>query len=187
MFDKHEQKLVILLKSGDHKAFELLFKKYNKKLCNFCLRILKSNQEAESIVQSTFLKIWEIRRSLNETLPFNSYIFKIAQNKVFNHLRKQVNQRYYVEYLAEYTEMLENTTEQTILYGELEKSIQKLIDHLPARRKEIFLLSRNEGLTYKEIAVKLNISENTVDTQIRKVLDIFRQSLRETIIPEIRF
>lgn len=185
MFDQQDQKLVVRLKTGDGEAFEKLFNKYNQKLCNFCFRILRSKQEAEGVVQNTFLKIWETRQMLNENLPFNSYIFKIAQNKVFNLLRKQINQRYYIEYLEEYTEMLENSTEKRILFNELEKTIQILMDQLPERRKEIFLLSRNEGLTYKEIADKLKISENTVDTQIRKVLDYFRQSLREKIIPVI--
>ncbi len=186
MFESPDQRLVIRLKAGDGEAFEKLFMKYNQKLCNFCYNILHSRQDAEGIVQSTFLKIWETRHLINENLPFGGYIFKIAQNKVFNLLRKQINHRYYLEYLQEYTEMLENTTEKSILYNELENIIHHLINSLPERRREIFLLSRNEGLTYKEIADRLGISENTVDTQIRKALDYFRQSLREKIVSGIR-
>jgi RNA polymerase sigma-70 factor, ECF subfamily len=186
MIDQQEKILVARVKTGDEKAYEKLFNKYYQKLCYFCLRIVRSAPEAEGIVQHAFLKIWETRHTLNENLPFNSYLFRIAQNKAFNELRSQINRRYYTEYLKEFTEMLENTTENSILFKELEKTVQNLIDQLPERRKEIFLLSRNEGLTYKEIATRLDISENTVDTQIRKVLDHFRQSLREKIMPIIR-
>jgi RNA polymerase sigma-70 factor (family 1) len=185
MAHNHEQTLVVGLKSGDSKAFEKLFRKYNQKLYNFCYRILRSKPDAEGIVQNTFLTIWETRQILNENLPFSSYIYKIAQNRVFNELRKRVNRRYYTEYLVEYNERLENTTEKSILFTEMEKTIHDLINSLPHRRREIFLLSRDEGLTYKEIAVRLEISENTVDTQIRKTLDFFRQSLREKILPVI--
>jgi RNA polymerase sigma-70 factor (ECF subfamily) len=186
MIDQHDQKLVARLKTGDDRAFEKLFKKYNQKLCNFCMKMLRSKTDAEGIVQNTFMKIWETRHLLNENLPFSSYVYKIARNKVLNEMRKQINQRYYIEYLLEYTEMLEDTTEKNILFSELEKTIHHLISLLPDRRREIFLLSRDEGLTYKEIADKLDISENTVDTQIRKVLDFFRQSLREKVLPLVR-
>ena len=186
MKDQHEQKLVVCLKAGDTDAFESLFKKYNQKLINFCSRILRSRADAEGIVQYTFMKIWETRHQLNENLPFHSYLYKIAQNRVFNELRKRVNQRYYLEYLHEYAEMLENTTENAVLFNELEQFVKGLINRLPERRKEIFLLSRDEGLTYKEIASRLDITENTVDTQIRKALDFFRLSLREKVHPFIR-
>jgi len=179
MINQHDKRLVIRLKTGDGIAFEKLFKKYNQKLYNFCFRMLRSRQEAESIVQNTFLKIWENRQSLDETLSFNSYLFKIARNRVFNELRSMLNQRYYREYLAEYIETFENTTEKELNYSELDQLLKSLIAQLPERRKQIFLLSREEGLTYREIAEKLKISENTVDTQIRKALDHFRQYLRE--------
>jgi RNA polymerase sigma-70 factor (ECF subfamily) len=186
MINNPDQKLVARLKAGEVIAFEKLFKKYNQKLCNFCYGMLHSRPEAEGIVQHTFMKIWENRQLLNEMLPFGSYLYKIAHNSVLNEIRKRVNQRYYNEYLAEYAEMLENTTENTVLFSELERTFAELLSRLPERRREIFLLSRDEGLTYKEIGSRLGISENTVDTQIRKALDFFRQALRENISPVIR-
>ncbi len=179
MIDQEEKRVIIRLKEGDSLAFERLFRKYNQKLFNFCFRLLRSKQEAEGIVQHTFLKIWENHNSLDENHSFGSYLFKIAQNKVFNEFRSKLNYRYYREYLMEYAETLENNVEKELNYSELENTINNLTAQLPERRRQIFLLSRNEGLTYREIGEKLNISENTVDTQIRKTLDYFRRYLRE--------
>jgi RNA polymerase sigma-70 factor (family 1) len=178
MHNLQDKRLISRLKAGDNEAFEQLFKKYNQKLFNFCYRMLRSKQEAEEVVQNTFLKIWENRNSLDESYSFSSFLFKITQNKVFNEFRSKLNQRYYREYIAEYAEILENDTEKSINFAELEKTIKNLLEMVPERRRQIFLLSREDGLTYKEIARKLDISENTVDTQIRKTLDFFRQNLR---------
>ncbi|MBA7513984.1 RNA polymerase sigma-H factor [subsurface metagenome] len=183
MVNLQEKRLVARLKFGDGLAFEKLFLKYNQKLFNFSYKMLHSKQDAEGIVQSTFLKIWETRYKLDENHSFSGYLFKIAQNKIYNLFRTRVNERYYKEYIEEYAEVLENSLEQEIDYKELQEYYKKLVTKLPEKRKQIFLLSRNEGLTYREIALKLQISENTVDTQIRQALDYFRQSLREKFIP----
>jgi len=179
MINLQDKRWVCRLKAGDDQAFEKLYHKYSKKLFNFGYKMLQSKQEAEGLVQDTFLKIWEIRYKLDENYSFSGYIFKIARNKIYNIFRARINERFYREYLQEYAETLEDNLERELDYNELNTFYIELISRLPERRKEIFLLSRNEGYTYREIAQKLQISENTVDTQIRKSLDFFRQSLRE--------
>ena len=181
MRNLQDKRWVIRLKAGDNLAFERLFNKYNQKLFNFSYRLLRSKQEAEEIVQNTFLKIWENRFTLDENYSFSAYLFRITQNRILNEFRSRINQHYYREYLMEYAENMDNTVEKEIDFSELNKIIKMLISQLPERRKQIFLLSRNDGLTYREIADKLNISENTVDTQIRKALDYFRHCLREQL------
>ncbi len=183
MLNLQDKRWVIRLKSGEGKAFEKLYLKYNRKLFNFGYKMLHSKQEAEGLVQDVFLKIWEKRYTLDENHSFSGYLFKIAQNKIYNIFRQRINERYYREYLEEYAESLEHSLEQRFDYKELEKFYNELISRLPEKRKRIFILSRNEGYTYREIAEKLQISENTVDTQIRKSLNFFRQSLREKFIP----
>jgi len=178
MPDKLVKRLVLRLKEGDSAAFEKLFCQYHQKVFNFALKMLHSKMEAEGVVQNTFVKIWENRSSLDETHSFHGYLFKIAQNDIYNHFRKRLNEKYYREYLLEYAEKLESSLEEKINLNELEVIVEEIMSNLPERRREIFLLSRNEGLTYKEIGLKLNITENTVDTQIRKALDFFRQHLR---------
>ncbi|MGD2034139.1 MAG: RNA polymerase sigma-70 factor [Bacteroidales bacterium] len=185
MINLQDKRWVGRLKAGDDTAFEKLYLKYNKKLFNFSYRLLQSRQEAEGLVQDTFMKLWEMRYKLDENYSFSGYIFKIARNKIYNIFRVRINERYYREYIQEYAEKLENNLERKLNYDELNTYYLDLISKLPERRKEIFLLSRNEGYTYREIAQRLQISENTVDTQIRKSLDFFRQSLREkyTTVP----
>ena len=186
MLDLQDKKLVIRLKLNDGAAFEKLFLKYNRRLYMYCYRMVNNSMEAEEVTQSTFIKIWETRQNIDENRSFSGYIFKIAYNKIYNLIRKKINERYYKEYLEEYAETIENSTESHINFKELEDLLEYLTAKLPDKRKTIFLLSRREGLTYKEIARKLNISENTVDTQIRKVLDFFRQALRERFLTIIR-
>ncbi len=186
MLDLQDKRLVTLLKANDITAFEKLFLKYNKRLYVYCFKMISNRFEAEEITQDTFIKVWEARQNIDENRSFSGYIFKIAHNKLFNLIRKKINERYYKEYLEEYAETIEKSTEAYINFKELENLLDELTDKLPERRKRIFLLSRNDGLTYKEIARKLNISENTVDTQIRKVLDFFRQVLREKFLTVIR-
>jgi RNA polymerase sigma-70 factor (ECF subfamily) len=179
MADQFDKKSTTRLRLDDGVAFERLYHKYNRKLYNFAFKMLHSRVESEGIVQDTFIKLWENRKKLDDSLSVSGYLFKIAQNKIYNLFRSRINDMYYREYLKEYAHKLETTLEEKIDQNDLFILFEQLIDKLPDRRKEIFLLSRNEGLTYKQIAVKLGISENTVDTQIRKALDFFRQNLRE--------
>jgi RNA polymerase sigma-70 factor (ECF subfamily) len=179
MTNLQDKRWVCRLKAGDDLAFEKLYCKYSRKLFNFGYKMLQSKQEAEGLVQDTFLKLWEMRYKLDENYSVSGYIFKIARNKIYNIFRIRINERFYREYIQECAERLEDNLERNLDFSELNALYLELISKLPERRKEIFLLSRNEGYTYREIAQKLQISENTVDTQIRKSLDFFRESLRE--------
>jgi RNA polymerase sigma-70 factor (ECF subfamily) len=166
---------VFYLKQGNTKAFEQLFLKYQKKLYYFGYKILKNKEEAENLVQAVFMDVWENREQINEEKSFSGYIFKIAKNKISNLLRKKINEQMYFDYITEQKSNNEELKTDELISQQFEEIFDKLINSLPERRKEIFLLSRNDGLTYKEIALKLNISENTVDTQIRNALDYLRE------------
>lgn len=170
---------VSYLKQGNSRAFEQLFLKYQKKLYHFGYKILKNKEEAENLVQAVFMDIWENREQINEEKSFSGYIFKIAKNKIYNMLRKKINEQLYLNYITEHSSETEELRTEGSVSPQSEEMYEKLINSLPERRKEIFLLSRNDGLTYKEIALKLNISENTVDTQIRNALDFLRKKYKE--------
>lgn len=166
---------VVYLKQGNTKAFERLFLKYQKKLYHFGYKILKSKEEAENLVQTVFMDIWVNREQINEEKSFSGYVFKIAKNKISNILRKKINEKIYLDYITEHDSNNEELKTDELNSDQSEEIFEKLINSLPERRREIFLLSRDDGLTYKEIALKLNISENTVDTQIRNALDFLRE------------
>ena len=170
--------LIARIKNGDEVAFELVFYKYKGKLYDFVRRSLSEEGDPESIVQEVFVKLWMNRTELDPQQSFNGYIYTIARNEIYGYLRKQLTRKkYQEELLRQIVESTDNTNRQ-IEYQELETILTKLIDEMPEKRREIFRESRMEGLSYWEISEKLNISENTVDTQIRKALGFLKNKLR---------
>jgi RNA polymerase sigma-70 factor (ECF subfamily) len=179
-----EKILVSLMKAGNSFAFEKLYNVYGKKLYNFAFNIIKNKEDAEGIVQNVFMKIWETRSEINTEQSFSGYIFRIARNMLINQLKKALTEKVYLNYLLTFPEETGFPVEQEINFLELNMEIERLVNSLPEKRREIFLLSRNEGLTYKEIAEKLNISVNTVNTQISKSLEHIRDHLASKFYPD---
>ena len=179
--------LIEKVKEGDTKAFEELYYLYSEKLYFFSLRYLKNQQDAEGLVQEIFIKIWENRTSLKKGLSFSSFLFTIARNTIFNQHRKRVNENAYKEYLRIYLDQHHNKTENDIILADMKKRIDASIENLPPQRKLIFRLSRNEGLSYKEIAGKLNISEKTVEAHMRLALKTIRVAVKAEILIPLLF
>jgi RNA polymerase sigma-70 factor, ECF subfamily len=172
-----EKNILKKIKQGDPEAFEVLFNSYHKKVYNFIRTFIPDVYEAENILQDVFVSIWETRQRINVETPFDKLIYRIARNKSLNNIRKSVNKKIYINTVIRNLPYLENTTDKKLDFTELEFLFQKYVDKLPDRRREIFLCSLKEGLTYQQIALKLNISENTVDTQIRKALQYIRENI----------
>jgi len=182
-FSNTDQKLVESLKKGDLFAFDQLFAKYSKKLYYFTKNYLDSKEDAEGLVQEVFLKIWEKRKELKEHLSFNAYIYTITYNAIRKHFRKKTREKKYLySYLKNFDET-HNNTAMDIEYNNLRELADKTIEKLPKKRKEIFLLSRREGLNNEEIANRLHISKNTVENQMTQALRFLREQLgKETIL-----
>ncbi|MDR1865988.1 MAG: RNA polymerase sigma-70 factor [Bacteroidales bacterium] len=175
---KEEKRLLAALSFGDFKAFGLLYEKYHQQLYGFALHLSKNKHEAEELVQSAFVSVWESRHSIDPEKPFGAYLFSIARNRFLDMLRKRIAESRYINYmLQQQKELVENQMEQQMDNSELHTVIEQLLRKIPERRRLIFRMSREEGLTYKQIARQLHISENTVDTQIRNVLKFLRKEL----------
>ncbi len=173
---RNENTLIRELKSGNAKAFEELYFHYHAKVYNFCYKIVRNRQEAEGLVQDVFVAIWENRGKLDEHKSFGGFIFRIARNKMLNIIRQKLTRKEYQQYV------LHNDNKGTDLRTEVESRelmdlIQEAVNTLPRKTREIFLFSRNAGMTYKEIAQKMNISENMVDHEIRKATQSIREHL----------
>ena len=173
--------LVVNLKKGNVRAFDKLFEKYSRKLYYFAIGYLKSEEDAEEIVQDIFVKIWENRNELNELLSFNSYLFTIAKNTMLNRIRKKVNEQNYKEYLKNCSTIEHNSTMNEVIFADLERFTDKAIEKLPPRRRQIYVLSRKEGLTYKEIAAQMEISKKTVEIQMSKAIAYMNNFLSKEI------
>lgn len=160
-----------------HDDFVLIYQKYSEKLFGYTFVLLKNKEEAEEVVQETFVKLWEKRSEILINSSLGAYLFKMSKNIILNRIREKFYFSVAAEWIKEERDVMENSTEETIDTNELQNILNEIISRLPAKRKEVFLLSRVENMTYKEIAAYLNISENTVDTQIRKSLEFIRQHL----------
>jgi len=171
-----EKKVVLQFISGNEKAYELIFHGTKGKLKGFLKKALPKDEDVESIMQDVYLKLWVTRKFIQPDKNFETYLFAITRNLVIDVMRKRLHKQKYLEDLCrQLNEGQKNSldTKTIVEYSELEKKIIELIDRLPEKRREIFKLNRLEGLTYKEIAERLNISENTVDSQMRKALAFF--------------
>jgi RNA polymerase sigma-70 factor (family 1) len=172
-----DRDLIKSLVEGNLQAYKTLFLKYNKKLYYFAYGLLKSKEDAEEVVHDIFVKIWEKKDGLNADLSFNGYICTLTKNHVYNLLRKKRYDQTYKKHLLVHSDTTHNETENSIILADLEHYYQDAIERLPPRRKLIFTLSRNEGLSHKEIAEQLNISENTVKEQMSQALKFLKEYL----------
>ena len=172
-----EQVHISGLKEGDTSSFEYLYNLWSGKLYNFVMKMSKGEQYlAEEIVQSVFIKIWETRRSLDVEKSFTSYIFTIAKNQLINVYQRRMSEALYLEESKLFS-LAENTTDKDVDYHLLDEFINTLTEQLPPARKEIFILSRRYFLSNKEIANKLNLSENTIESQLRKAIAFLRDKI----------
>jgi len=168
--NREHQILSERLRNDDELAFELVFMKFKGRLFDFVKKSLPREEDVEGIVQEVFIKIWQNRKQLDPQKSLDAFLFSIAKNEVFDHLRKLFNKRKYLDSLYHSMEKEDSSTQKQMEYNELRQVVYDAIERLPERRREIFKLSRLQGKTYKEIAIELQISENTVDTQMRKSL-----------------
>lgn len=174
---KNEDLLVEQLKTGDVAAFDQLFESYGARLFGFALNYLKTKSEAEELVQEVFVRVWENRESLKSDYSFKSYLFTIALNQVRKYFRKRAIELSYLNHLDTSDFRLDNHTEDALDYESVLRRIDTIVDQLPERKKQIFLKSRKEGKSSKEIAQELAISVGTVDNQISSALKIIREIL----------
>ena len=175
-----ESELVRRLRTGDSLAFDLLFEKYSSKLFYFVNKHLNVKEESEEIVQGVFLNLWEHKKELRSEGAFKSYLYKIALNSIRNYfIKKQVQEKHKQLIAQEY--LIESDADTDELdYESVVKQVDQLIDQLPEKRREIFLLSRKEGLDISEIANYLGISESTVKNQISSAISFLKREIKES-------
>ena len=165
------------IQSGDIATFEMVFRQHYQYLCIQAFNILKDADEAEEIVQDTFVKIWNKREELSITISMKNYLIQSIKNTCFNQIKhEQVKRSYQADFIKSNQE---GEHHDQVQVDELEKQIQSAINNLPEERKKVFLLSRKQGLKYQEIARELNISVKTVENQMGKALKFMREELKD--------
>lgn len=175
------------LQKGDVKAFDDLFNKYSTRLFRFSLKYLKSNEEAEEVVQEVFLYIWDKRDGLKPDQSFNAYIFTIAYNIIKKYFLKKSRDNAFKDDLIYSLLQQENKLDQIIDYKFLLEKVEKYIEALPKRRKEIFVKRKYDGLSVKQIAEELGISPNTVENQLASAQKQIQEELKKEKLAGLLF
>jgi RNA polymerase sigma-70 factor (ECF subfamily) len=166
------------LSNGDKPAFQALFVKYYSSLCHFANHILKDRQKAEESVQDFFVNLWEKHTAITIQTGVKQYFFQAVKNNCLNQLKQQKVRLAYEKKIQE-TYDPELNPDQYFMEIELQEKIEKSIQAMPAKRQEIFRLSREKGMKYIEIADFLNISVKTVEAQMGLALKHLRDSLHD--------
>jgi RNA polymerase sigma-70 factor (family 1) len=172
-----EQEQLKLIRSGDHSAFQKIFEEFYAPLTIFARKFLLDPDLSREIVQDIFVNLYEKRSSLTIQTSLKSYLYQSVRNSCLNVIRKEK------VHLAHHTELMkmsgnsEADWSEKIIETELENLIYQTIRGLPEKCRQIYLLSRQQELTNREIAQKLNISIRTVETQISKALKILRKKI----------
>ncbi len=174
-----EKQLISRLKSNDQRAFDEIFNHYYSRIFNLAFHFLHSREEAQEIAQVVFIAVWENRFLIDQEKSFSAYIQSIARHTIFNQLKKAVYRQRFIDFTLKQAANEESFAENTYEYKELQEVLENAIAELPPRRREIFFLSRTKGLSYKEIATKLSITESTVNTQISKSIEFLRKKVAE--------
>jgi RNA polymerase sigma-70 factor, ECF subfamily len=174
--------LIRQLQKGNHLAFNQLYARYFPKLYGFSLKITGNREDAEEIVQEVFTKVWEIRDNLDPEKNFNSLLFTIGKHKIYNKARQRIYRQAYENYVKLYGNRTEDLTDHEISFHEAQFFINKAISLLPEKRREIFILSKIEGLSNKEIAKRLNTSLSNIENNINKALKSIKHHMSENEI-----
>lgn len=161
----------------DSTAFEQLFKQHYESLCRFAWGYTKDQDAAEEAVQDVFVRLWEKRNEIEATSTLKAYLYRSVTNHCLNVTKhNKVVQFHSEEVLATAQEQVEPANALEV--HELQQQIQHAISQLPEERRKVFLMSREEGLKYQEIADKLAISIKTVENQMGKALQFMREQLK---------
>lgn len=169
--------IIRLLKAESVESFEQVFTYYFKPLCAFASQYV-SGEDAQEIVQETMLWLWENRHTIIEEMSLQSLLFTIVKNKSLNKVKAlQVSTKVHNNIVEKYKEEFENP--DFYLEKELYQIFTDALDKLPPKYREAFEMSRNQQMTHKEIAVKLNVSPQTVNYRLGKALEMLRHELKD--------
>jgi len=185
---KSNSELILLIQKDDRVAFYNIYERYSKRLYGFVLRYIKLKEDAEEIVQVVFVKIWESRNKIDAYASFESFLFTIAYNTTISLLRKRTNEKKYLDHLKSLQHPVNSLNLiDEIHFNELNERVQSLLDELTPRQKEIFQLSREEGLSHDEIAKKLDISINTVKKHLANTLAFLKSHIDSSLTINLLF
>ncbi len=173
----NQDRILEELAKSNKQALEELFNYYYPRLYNFSKSFLKLEDGIDDVLQEVFLKIWHNRAEIKRSESFNSYIFTITRNLLLNELRSRLNNQKLRDRILEASVAEEFLSMGNVEYDELKEKVEEIINELPQKQREIFRMSRIEGLSHKEIAEKKSISTKTVEYHIGQSISMIKSRL----------
>lgn len=180
-FPYDEKEILHRVAQGDESAFSILFYRYFARLHPFIFKFTRSQTDSEEVLQEVFIRIWMNRDKLDEVLDPDAWIFTIATNECYKFLRKQATRQQHLQSASQDTPSQDNdqSTLHSIHLREINRVIAAAVSQLPAQRKRIYQMSREEGLKIPEIATALRLSPNTVKNALVSALQFIRSYLAD--------
>jgi len=162
--------LVARLIEGDEGAFRIIYDQLNRRVYRLLNTLVKDHEQVEELLQETFVNLWLNRRKLNAQQPLYPYVYLTARRLAIDHFRKKMTELEAKRYLIHQVYHPSRETEEEIDAADLNRFTEDAIKRLPPQQQTVFILSRQEGLSYDEIAERLQISRNTVRNHIVSAL-----------------
>lgn len=178
----NDQELAVLLNRGDRFAFTEIYNRYFELLYLHALKKLKDEQEAEDLIHDLFVALWERPPEINFNVNLPAYLYRAVKNKVINALAHRHIKTNYLESLQEYIDAGLHTTDEAVIVRDLAEQIEKEVNRMPKKMREVFQLSRNSNLSHKEIAEQLGISDKTVKKQVGNAIKILKDNINFIIL-----
>ncbi|MBS1592646.1 MAG: RNA polymerase sigma-70 factor [Bacteroidetes bacterium] len=174
--------LIELIQQNNQTAFDELYERYWKNIFREAVSVLKNQSDAEDCVQELFISIWKRRDKIQITGSVQAYLHKSIRYICIHFIEKNITKNNYLEELTAYlqNEQPVLTPDEIIGFEELTIEMQHIIEMLPEKMRNVFELSRNEQLSYREIALQLGISEETVKKQVYNALKFIRSQMKNT-------
>jgi RNA polymerase sigma-70 factor (family 1) len=172
-----EQELIRELKSGSNKAFDSIYTMYFKRLYAYCLQFTKNSEDAEEIVEDVFVRLWKIKETIRQEDTLRSLLFIMSKHYLINSFHSNINSPKFESYVDYKEHLSSDNVTHNLEYEDFLKKLRKELDKLPDTQRKVVELSRLQQLTNKEIAAKLQLSEQTVKNQ----LSLGIKSLRSTL------
>lgn len=180
----NESDLIRLLGGGQESAFEELYSIYSNRLLGFLIRLVKSEDVAAELLQEIFIKVWNNRQNTDPQQSFRSYLFRIAENCVYDFFRKAARDKKLrsalINSVCEYSHF-----EESFLNKENEQLLQEAINSLPPKRRQVFQMVKMEDRSYEEVSKLLNISTSTINDHIVKATKSVLETLERSHVIEL--
>lgn len=161
-----EKSLLLQLKNGEERAFEILYNNYKFRIAGNLFKLLKSDDLVKEVLQELFFKIWEVRAQIDPEKSFKSYLFRIAENLVHDYFRKVAKDKRLLTKMVASSSELYLHVEEDLLSKEDAEKLRHAINLMPPQRKMVFTLCKLEGKSYKEVEQIMGINAKTISSHM---------------------